>query len=413
MRSSTALSERIRDRAGVALPVALFGMVALSLLVTSALATSSTELAISGAQQDATQSFYSAEEGLERFVASVDAALQAGGSVPACSNCQVAISNSRTAIVNVVRLDSVAPAGGDPGYEIYCAIARNGSGGGREIGAMFRVNFTSNPPLDLNLQAAATFGEDVRMQGSAKVFGRQTNTGRCSDQTQVAALQYSQDASFTQNGSVQQIGGIQQTGETKAQMESRILNGVTPTELAQSANIRFDPTNPFDKDHNGGKAPHSDNPLGSKYNWGCPGTMVSCDPVGKPSQDTTYYPVVDIDAGGAEIHLNGSNHGQGVLLIRNGRLKINGSFDYKGVIIVEGAVDIMGTAKIDGALVALGTVTVGKTADDRSDLAGTMEINYDPCVIARAQEAFNENASSGGGTRSLEGGSFAWFEVLR
>src|SRR5688572_11463397 len=61
--------DRARDERGVALPLALLGLVTVSLLVTTALVTSSTELAISGAHRDATEGLYSAEGGLQAYVA--------------------------------------------------------------------------------------------------------------------------------------------------------------------------------------------------------------------------------------------------------------------------------------------------------------------------------------------------------
>ena len=67
--TNTAVVRTVRDERGVALPLALLGLVTVSLLVTTALVTSSTELAISGAHRDATEGLYSAEGGLQAYVA--------------------------------------------------------------------------------------------------------------------------------------------------------------------------------------------------------------------------------------------------------------------------------------------------------------------------------------------------------
>src|SRR5688500_17498727 len=66
----------VRNERGVALPLALLGLVSVSLLVTTALVTSSTELAISGAHQDATAALYTAEGGLQAYVAQNGTTLQ-------------------------------------------------------------------------------------------------------------------------------------------------------------------------------------------------------------------------------------------------------------------------------------------------------------------------------------------------
>ncbi|HVH13694.1 MAG TPA: hypothetical protein VM759_11610, partial [Longimicrobium sp.] len=55
-------------RRGIALPVALVGLVAVSLLVTTALLTSSTEFAISAANTAGSRALYTAENGMQEFV---------------------------------------------------------------------------------------------------------------------------------------------------------------------------------------------------------------------------------------------------------------------------------------------------------------------------------------------------------
>ena len=58
-------------RRGIALPVALLGLVAVSLMVTTVLLTSSTESAVGAAHVDAARSLYTAEQGLNTFVSNV------------------------------------------------------------------------------------------------------------------------------------------------------------------------------------------------------------------------------------------------------------------------------------------------------------------------------------------------------
>jgi hypothetical protein len=125
--------------------------------------------------------------------------------------------------------------------------------------------------------------------------------------------------------------------------------------------------------------------------------------------DTAYYPLIAIDADSGEVDLQG-DHGQGILVVINGNIKISGRFQFKGVILVEGSLDITGTVDIEGAVVAFNTITVGNNANDAQDLAtGTLNITYDPCAINRAQQAYNVTAPS----RWMSKPAYGWFEVVR
>ena len=77
LRDKRGLGPRLGER-GVALPLALLGLVGVSLIVTTALLTSSTEYAISSAHQDATRALYIAEGGLQAYVAEYGSALAPG-----------------------------------------------------------------------------------------------------------------------------------------------------------------------------------------------------------------------------------------------------------------------------------------------------------------------------------------------
>ena len=59
---------RLRQRDGIALPLALFALVIISLLVTTALVTSSTELATSVAYQEARERLFNAEDAIQRYI---------------------------------------------------------------------------------------------------------------------------------------------------------------------------------------------------------------------------------------------------------------------------------------------------------------------------------------------------------
>lgn len=401
---------RIRDQRGVALPLALGGLVVVTLLITAALLTSSTELAISGAHQDATRAIYASEAGIEAYVARIDSALNAGDtSLPPIPSPFTVPGGAPTAIT-VTRLQKVPIVGSTMGREIYCITSAPTGNSSRKVGAMIQLGLTP-ANLNLNIRGAGSFGGDVEVRGNASISGRQQNTSLCGDQSQVAAIETSKDGSFrVMGGSATIDGSVVKTRETIPEFQSRILGQQSVEQIAMFARIKFGPR--YGKPEFSGK-PNSTNPKTSPLNWGCPWTMLAgtsqpCNPA-IASMDTAYYPTVAIDAAGGTIDLQG-DHGQGLLVVVNGNVKITGNFRYKGIIVVAGALDVTGTADITGAVIGLNAITVGKNANDvDNEIGGTLNITYDPCVNRKVVESFN----SANPLPKLSGPAYGWFEVVR
>jgi hypothetical protein len=200
------------------------------------------------------------------------------------------------------------------------------------------------------------------------------------------------------------VGGTRKTTETKEQFQRRILGGKTPLQIAQQARIKFGPKLTTERTFPSKFKAISSVPKDSVENWGCPASLgVSCTAT---SADTAYYPTIGIDAQGGQVDLQG-DHGQGLLVVVNGGLKISGNFKFKGIILVEGALDVTGTVEVVGAVVGFNTITVSK--DNSNNIGGTMNITYDPCVNRRVQQAFNDENPRFILNRPPHG----WFEVVR
>jgi hypothetical protein len=89
-----------------------------------------------------------------------------------------------------------------------------------------------------------------------------------------------------------------------------------------------------------------------------------------------YFPIIYAPSG---LKLSGNGRGQGILLIQ-GNLEINGTFDWYGVIVVTN--DIIrgnGNARIMGAVMAR-----NETVADASTISGTTSYNYSQCGVERA-----------------------------
>lgn len=104
-------------------------------------------------------------------------------------------------------------------------------------------------------------------------------------------------------------------------------------------------------------------------NWGepfhGPGYVTSC---------MGYFPIVYLNGSST---LNGKGRGQGILLV-NGDLKFNGTFDWVGLIIVRDDINKgNGSAKVTGAVMAR-NVTL---ADGGSFVNGTQDVVYSKCAV--------------------------------
>lgn len=398
-----------QDQRGIALPMALFGLVAISLLVTTALITSTTEWSIASAQTDAARSMYQTEGALQAYVAqrgSELAVAQTTYTVPG-TTAQYSIDVSRMSV-------SKEPSPSNNGMATY-AIRGERTTGGRSLIAMLRVPVKY---LDVRVNAGASFGTDATISGSIDV---NSSSNLCNLNGADDAVTHAQGTRLIIRGqAATNIGSDTSTfnGNSVA-MRDTIMNGIRLTDLAKNATIKFRQasSNP-DSIFSGRPTWNHTNP---RYRWGCPNRLANC-----AGADTTYYPLVVIDASGpnntlGEVQIQG-DHGQGMLVVIGGHLRITGNFVFKGIILVEGATDIHGGgsngAKIEGALVGLGTVNIcnveatscsSAAVSDDSDLSSGAVIQYNRCAINSVQKFLNQQPVQ----QAVRKPTFAWFEAVR
>jgi type II secretory pathway pseudopilin PulG len=409
----------IRDRRGIALPMALLALVIVSVLISAALVSSSTELAVSNAQEEAMQSIYTADEGLNRYIGVLDSAFRADPmTLPAEPAAALTLPSGNSA--NLVRRlmyrrspvttpNPTGPPTTVAGTAVYCITATQARTGGRSsrtVGAFVQASLLAGD-LALNIRGAGSFGGDVRVSGSGSITGQGTNVSLCGADGYIPSIETSAAGTVDQNGSkITLTDGTRQTTEDTASFRSRILGGKTPLEIAQRATIKFGPLLGSSRVFTRNVKANATVPRDSAWNWGCPSSMgVTC-----PSPaDTSYYPVIGIDAQGGEAEIQG-DYGQGILVVVNGALRISGGFKFKGIIIVDGALDITGTVDVRGAVVGFNRITVSNsTGANQNDLSGTMNITFDPCVNQRVQASFNDENPA----YQLARPPYGWFEVVR
>jgi hypothetical protein len=400
------------DCRGVALPLALLGLVVVSLMVTAALLTSSTELSLSGAHQDGVDALYDADNALEQYIGRKAAG--AGGNP--VSDSLFPISNDTRIpgmLVTVSRLRTVESETPDSvkQRQEYAIVAEPANRRGRSAGTLLTATRAAKK-FDLNVQAGMTTGGNLKVSGNSTVSDSSTTCNMAGAQN---AVQVSSGSSITVSGSAKIDGKADTATYSKDQMVSLLLGGMSLQEAASKATIKF-AAGEFDSSNKRAKSYDSSGPRprSDKYNWGCPRN--SGDPCVTAAKNatidnTTYYPSVAIDAGGGTVVLNG-DHGQGVLIIHNGSFSIQGNFIFEGILLVEKDLSIKGTGsgtsetKISGAVLALGE---SSTIDD--NISGNAVISYDQCAIASAEAAFNDQRLDGTGQKFV--GPRRWFELVR
>ena len=394
----TTTLDRWRDRRGVALPVALVGLVAVSLLVTSALLTSTAESAISTAQASGARALYNAEGGLNEYLRQV--AVAGVALTPGAQTVTLAESGQRVR-VTVARLLQTAPTPAGAFTATYSLTAEPVTAGGQTTGrAVVAMVRQFSPPADalsMNITSAITLGGNLDVNGNAfTVNGRFQGCGvaagvdavRSAVDSRIDANNESHMDNFTgvndAGVNTQGRAAIDKSPLTREQLAENVLQGRTLEEIVAPI------------------------PLNKK--WGPRWHSASNDPNRVWDGDLDAgeeVAVIDADRGTVEIE-----GGTGVVVIMNGNMRMRGSATFEGIIIVEGNFSLAGNPQITGALVSLAMEGENEIIQDESAIAnGSITVQYDKCAIDAAQEAFGR--ATGPQAPRLVGSTFAWYEVVR
>lgn len=391
-------TRRVLGRRGIALPVALVGLVAVSLLVTTALLTSSAEYAISSAQTTGARALYTAESGLQEFVrtlATQPAALQAGATRVIQVQVGDAADETESVRLTTNRLRFID--GGMTGTSRYTwaitaqPLGTDGNPRGRSVVAF--IQQAQEPPakLNTNITSAITLGGDLDVNGNAfTVNGRYSGCGvsggvdavRSSSGSVISANNQNHMQNFLgyENGSnTSGFNAIDKTSMSREQLARDVLGGMT---LSQLVNVV--PTH---------------RKWGPKFNRPAWNGYVA---------DTAGIAVVDANDGTVDV-LGGG----GVLIVVNGNIRMRGNARFDGIIIVEGNFDLAGTPTVNGALISLAQNDGQNLINlDNSALAsGHITVQFNKCEILEAQEKFQQQSTTPNPTLSKT--AFAWSEVVR
>jgi hypothetical protein len=410
------------DQRGVALPLALLGLVAISLMVTAALLTSSTEAAVSRAQADATVNLYRVESGIQAYIAN------RGANLAPVNNAAFTPPGGPAMLINVAQMFVEQPDPAIPnsneGAVVHAIRAEPAptatSAGGRSLVAMVRVPATF---MALNIDAGATLGSNTDIGGSIDINSTST---LCATDTAAQAVLHAEGTELELRGAARDaIGNDTATFDgDRDELAEHVLNGLDLVSIARRGDIKWGKmlTDTFFTSLPGRPSGAHSN---LKLRWGCPPEMVTSCPAGTDDD----FPLVAIDArtssgGRGTVTLEG-DYGQGMLVIINGNLVIRGNFLYKGIILVEGNTDIHGGSggagtKIQGALLGLGDLEICHDDDSgdctnalggegENDLSSGAVIEYNRCAIEQVQSAINQRPIQ----QRPNAPTFGWFELVR
>lgn len=436
------LTRHARNHDGVALPVALFALVAVTILVTSLLLSSATEVSLSAAHQDATRGLFTAEGAIEAYVAANGANLAptpSGGVsyIPPDGTSRDEVTINVEVLGNVPNKSPTYASNAlwnDTTYAITAAPRR----GGRQVVAMIAKVMEV---FTANIDAGMVSGDNVVVSGGAKLsdgsdspIDPTTGQAICADTVGGKAVQTTTDAQLaTTSGGGEILGENEKINLPSGELVKNIF-GRTLDEMITSADIHLN-SRDF-TGHNVGKVTSlggvGTNPMQqSPLNWGCPADIfVGCE----TDADLTRLPIVAINAAstvctkvkGVEkcdpdvwnTAIVDMSHGQGILIVYNGNFHVAGQFAYKGIILVEGSFIIDGRGstdpqnapKVEGAVIGLGLNRDGtqSTVSDNT-AAGNSTVRYNRCAISLVTQQMQQSNP----VRRMRGRTFGWFEVVR
>ena len=424
------LNDRFGTR-GFALPLALLGLILVSVLMTSVLLSSTAEVSSSGAQQDATRSLYRSAGAIDAYVAANVPRFQAG-TVP----LGVAATAGDGGTVQTTLLSRTPhPTLAGSTIDVF-SLRGEPTGGGRAVLAMVRVS-----PFQFGIDEAVRVGGGTFDPTGGGTISDGRDSESCSQARRATnAIMHADTTTVAPSNNVTVIGNISNSGMTSAQQIHAALGGMTIREFMRSLVARgwgADKLATYGGNNNGiwpnapaftgtgNDVPTSwyssgglnlARPGTDRYNWYCPGKMhnagtnsTKCwEAVGI---DTLKNKFQLIDGGNSDVTLQGG-HGQGMILVINGGVRINGGFVFRGVIVAENDVDIQGSGnKIEGAILSQNEVRVSRPNDTDSDFSGSVTVRYNACAIDRVIADVNDPGA--GASPRVVSRTFGWSEIVR
>ncbi|MGH7793223.1 MAG: pilus assembly PilX family protein [Thermodesulfobacteriota bacterium] len=377
--SAWTSSSIYKNEYGMVTAVALLLVAVLTLLGTTAVVVTSTDILIGGNYKLSEQAFYAAEAGVEEARARLrgNATAKINDTAPSSPDWKAyigtlamaqakgfnsgSLSHSRadslqTSMNYVVEIRHKVDAANKVMY--WDGIMKRNPTTGTNIYLVTSTGYTgnSNRSVEAEITRASPLivpgplyvEADAKIQGSStNIIGTDPVTGKepCGESA-VAAVTTTNAASSVQIHQNSNVTGSPLVKEYGADLDVEAM----VNSLKQQANISFNVT--------------SDTHTG--MNWGTPTIIEDTKPSTCSVHNIVYY-----NTNGTEIKLAGGSSGCGILLV-DGDLDVNGGFAWHGVVVVTGSLKYTG----GGNKQVTGGMLAGENADADVDVGGSASIVY-------------------------------------
>ena len=369
------MAPRLRARRGVALITALLAVVVITIMIAGGFFASTQEFRGGRNMLVEQRSFAVAEYGLNYEISDWDRSRNllppTGMVIGAADSRRRYVSGDDTAFVTITRL---TPTTYWVVSEGKAQMGNNALESRRRTSAFVRLAYP-----DMDVQAAITAAGDIRIQGASVVTGLNvdpvgwTSCGGFSG-GEIYAVRVPPGETVATTTAANMPGTLDVAYDAAAADSNTYVRYGSETwnTLTANADIQLP----------GGNVGSDILPVGTDstctagtYNWGEPLRTASGAITLVPGCKH-HFPII-YSAG--NLTINGNGRGQGILLV-NGDLKINGTFDFYGIVIARDDIERgTGTANIYGAVFS-------RNADvgDNSFWSGTQNVNYSQCAIENA-----------------------------
>ena len=363
----------LHDERGMALAVAIFALVVVGALVAGAFFAGTQEQRVGENQRRVMTSFGVAEAGAQERMVMWD---------PTTQNRIKQYPESTVTIANTAAPGGTGTYGGNwtrmgpniflidiTGQDARTGAGQNISGGGarQRIGMIARI-----APIEFGIKASLTTQGGVSVGGTAEIDGSDqipTGWASCDPPGPPQAGVRKNSGTVDTSGSGAVFGSPPVVNDPSISSSTfTTFGGSTYAQLAARANIVINGGNINTNPSFVGTACNRNDP----YNWG--------DPHNPTSACGNYFPIIHVT--GSMIINN--TQGQGILLV-DGDLTVNGSWDFYGIVIIQGDLRTAGGGTADAHF--WGGV-MAKNADlSTQNLNGHATLNFSSCSILAALQA--------------------------
>jgi hypothetical protein len=363
----------LRDERGMALAVAIFALVVVGALVAGAFFAGTQEQRVGENQRRVMTSFGVAESGVQERLVQWD---------PSTQNRVKQYPESSVAIVTQPAPGGTGSYNGTwyrmgpniflidvTGQDANTRAGAVSSGGGarQRLGMIARI-----APIEFGIRASLTTQGGVSVGGTAEIDGNDqipTGWASCDPPGPPQAGVRDNGGTVGTSGSGEVNGNPPVVNDpTITSASFTTFGGATYAQLASRANITISGGNINTDPSFVGTACNRSDP----YNWG--------DPHNPASACGNYFPIIHV-AGSVIVN---NTQGQGILLV-DGNLTVNGSWDFYGIVIIQGDLMTAGGGTADAHF--WGGV-MAKNADlSTQSLNGHATLNFSSCSILAALQA--------------------------